>query len=273
MKKSKFTLVIVLGLVLCLLCGTTTTFSWFNRPDVQKGDSLSWRGDYNVTNGKNITAVTYAASKPDGSEYSTDPFNFSGLTTVSAHETKYFCTEVKNTGAAPQSISLFLNNHDNNKLSVGVNSPLRTYRRFASDSQPSDVSRTPCNVNKKNVYVGFVTAESLPTIPENFQADRDSLNKGDYFLRYWNGQGSGDARVNNRFLKSGVEYTLATGYENFKANYDVSYCTIPYSYNGVKMYKKNKDNGYDWCYGSETTNVDTNNTVLGFYWKGYNQID
>lgn len=40
MKKSKFTLVIVLGLVLCLLCGTTTTFSWFNRPEVQKGDSL-----------------------------------------------------------------------------------------------------------------------------------------------------------------------------------------------------------------------------------------
>lgn len=68
MKKSKFTLVIVLGLVLCLLCGTTTTFSWFNRPYVQKGDSLSWRGDYNVTNGKilllllmllqNLTAVS-----------------------------------------------------------------------------------------------------------------------------------------------------------------------------------------------------------------------
>lgn len=36
MKKSKFTLVIVLGLVLCLLCGTTTTFSWFNRPDVKR---------------------------------------------------------------------------------------------------------------------------------------------------------------------------------------------------------------------------------------------
>lgn len=76
-----------------------------------------------MTNGENITAVTYAASKPDGSEYSTDPFNFSGLTTVSAHETKYFCTEVKNTGNAPQSISLFLNNSETNKLSVGVNSP------------------------------------------------------------------------------------------------------------------------------------------------------
>ena len=109
MKKSKFTLVIVLGLVLCLLCGTTTTFSWFNRPDVQKGDSLSWHGDYNVTNGKNITAVTYAALKPDGSEYSAVPFDFKTPTTVPAHETKYFCTEVKNTGTAPQSISLFLN--------------------------------------------------------------------------------------------------------------------------------------------------------------------
>lgn len=241
MKKSKFTLVIVLGLVLCLLCGTTTTFSWFNRPDVQKGDSLSWRGDYNVTNGKNITAVTYAASKPDGSEYSTDPFNFSGSTTVPAHETKYFCTEVKNTGAAPQSISLFLNNSETNTLSVGVNSPLRTYRRFTSDSQTSYVSKTQCNVNKKNVYIGFVTADSLP---EDLQADRNNLNPGDYFLHCWNGQGAVDAGVNNSFLKSDVEYTLATpGYSNFKANYDISYCTIPYNYN-----------------------VDTDNTVLWFHW-------
>ena len=178
MKKSKFTLVIVLGLVLCLLCGTTTTFSWFNRPEVQKGESLSWSGDYNVTNGKDITAVTYAATKEDGSVYSTEPFNFSGLT-VPAHETKYFCTEVKNTGAAPQSISLFLSNSETNKLSVGVNSPLRTYKRFTSDSQTSDVVTTPCNVNKKNVYVGFVTADFLP---DNLKADRNNLNPGDYFL-------------------------------------------------------------------------------------------
>lgn len=154
MKKSKFTLVIVLGLVLCLLCGTTTTFSWFNRPDVQKGDSLSWRGDYNVTNGENITAVTYVATKDDGSEYSTDPFDFKTPTTVPAHETKYFCTEVKNTGTASQSISLFLNNSDTNTLSVGVNSPLRTYRRFTSDSQTTSyVTKTPSNVNKKNLYI------------------------------------------------------------------------------------------------------------------------
>lgn len=263
MKKSKFTLVIVLGLVLCLLCGTTTTFSWFNRPEVLKGDSLSWHGDYNVTNGKDITAVTYAASKPDGSEYYTEPFDFKTPTTVHAHETRYFCTEVKNMGAAPQSISLFLNNSETNKLSVGVNSPLRTYRRVTSDSQTSDVSRTPCNVNKKNVYVGFVTADFLP---ENLKADRNNLNPGDYFLHYW-GNGAGDAPVNNSFLKSSVEYTLATqGYSNFNANYDISYCTIPYNYNNVKMYKKNAYGGKEWCEGTDNYNVDTYNTVLWFHW-------
>lgn len=264
MKKSKFTLVIVLGLVLCLLCGTTTTFSWFNRPGSISGDSLTYSDSYNVTNGKDITAVTYVATKDDGSVYDTAPFNFSGLTTVPAHKTKYFCTEVKNTGAAPQSISLFLNNQETNKLSVGVNSPLRTYRRVTSDSQTSGVSMTPCNVNKKNVYVGFVTADFLP---ENLKADRNNLNPGDYFLRYWNSQGDGDAGVNNSFLKSDVEYTLATpGYSNFRANYDISYCTIPYNCNNVKMYKKRIDNGQDW-YGGDNTDVDKNNTVLWLHWN------
>ena len=264
MKKSKFTLVIVLGLVLCLLCGTTTTFSWFNRPGSISGDSLTYSDSYNVTNGKDITAVTYVASKPDGSEYSANPFDFKSLQTVSAHETRYFCTEVKNTGTAPQSISLFLKNSDNNKLSVGVNSPLRTYKRFTSDSQTSCVSTTPCNVNKKNVYVGFVTADFLP---ENSKADRNSLNPGDYFLHCWNSQGAVEAPVNNSLLKSGVQYTLATqDYKNYKANYDIYYCTIPYNYNNVRMHK-----GNDW-YGDDNYDVDKNNTVLWFYWKGYNKL-
>lgn len=266
MKKSKFTLVIVLGLVLCLLCGTTTTFSWFNRPGSISGDSLTYSDSYNVTNGKDITAITYVATKDDGSVYDTTQFDFSSLQTVPAHKTKYFCTEVKNTGAAPQSISLFLKNSETNKLSVGVNSPLRTYKRFTSDSQTSDVSKTPCNVNKKNVYVGFVTADSYPTIPKNFQADRNSLSNGDYYLRYWKGGDIGDAPVNNSFLKSGVQYTLATQ-SNFKAKYDISYCTIPYNYNSVKMHK-----GDDW-YGDNNDDVDTKNTVLGFYNIGNNQDD
>lgn len=238
MKKSKFTLVIVLGLVLCLLCGTTTTFSWFNRPDVQKGDSLSWRGDYNVTNGENITAVTYAASKPDGSEYSTDPFNFSGSTTVPAHETKYFCTEVKNTGTASQSISLFLKNSDTSTLSVGVNSPLRTYRRFTSDSQTTSyVTKTPSNVNKKILYIA--TNVDDPT---------------KYTMHTWKNV---DTDPTDRKLSGYIE-DKSVNYDN--VDYNISYVTIPMEHDHAKLWHYN-GNSKEW-FGSDLEITDQNNTYV-----------
>lgn len=235
MKKSKFTLVIVLGLVLCLLCGTTTTFSWFNRPDVQKGDSLSWNGDYNVTNGEDITAVTYAATKDDGSEYSTDPFNFSDLTTVPAHVTKYFCTEVKNTGTAPQSISLFLDNSDTNTLSVGVNSPLRTYRRFTSDSQTTSyVTKTPSNVNKKNLYIA--TNVDDPT---------------KYTMHTWKNV---DTDPTDKELSGYIEGE-SVNYDN--VGYNISYVTIPTEHDHAKLWDGNKT----W-YGNNLEITDQNNTCV-----------
>lgn len=238
MKKSKFTLVIVLGLVLCLLCGTTTTFSWFNRPDVQKGDSLSWRGDYNVTNGENITAVTYAASKPDGSEYSTDPFNFSGSTTVPAHETKYFCTEVKNTGTASQSISLFLKNSDTNTLSVGVNSPLRTYRRFTSDSQTTSyVTKTPSNVNKKILYIATnVDDPTKYTMHTCKNVDTDPTDR----------------------KLSGYIEDKSVNYDN--VDYNISYVTIPMEHDHAKLWHYN-GNSKEW-FGSDLEITDQNNTYV-----------
>lgn len=236
MKKSKFTLVIVLGLVLCLLCGTTTTFSWFNRPDVQKGESLSWSGDYNVTNGENITAVTYAATKDDGSEYSTDPFDFKTPTTVSAHETKYFCTEVTNTGAAPQSISLFLKNSETNTLSVGVNSPLRTYRRFTSDSQTTSyVTKTPSNVNKKNLYIA--TNVDDPT---------------KYTMHTWK---NGDSDATNRKLSGYIE-DKSVNYDN--VDYKISYVTIPMEHDHAKLWIKNPEK---W-FGNNLVITAQNNTYV-----------
>lgn len=236
MKKSKFTLVIVLGLVLCLLCGTTTTFSWFNRPGVLKGDSLSWNGDYNVTNGENITAVTYAASKPDGSEYSTDPFNFKTSTTVPAHETKYFCTEVKNTGTASQSISLFLKNSDTNTLSVGVNSPLRTYRRFTSDSQTTSyVTKTPSNVNEKNLYIATNVPD--PTI---------------YTMHTWK---NGTDSISDTDLNGYIE-GKSVNYDN--VDYKISYVTIPMEHDRAKLRIKDPEK---W-FGFDLKITDQNNTYV-----------
>lgn len=237
MKKSKFTLVIVLGLVLCLLCGTTTTFSWFNRPDVQKGDSLSWNGDYNVTNGENITAVTYAATKDDGSVYDTAQFDFSSLQNVSvpAHKTKYFCTEVTNTGTAPQSISLFLNNSETNKLSVGVNSPLRTYRRFTSDSQTTSyVTKTPSNVNKKNLYIATNVPD--PTI---------------YTMHTWKNV---DTDPTDKKLSGYIEGE-SVNYDN--VDYKISYVTIPMEHDHAKLWDGNKT----W-YGYNLEITDQNNTCV-----------
>lgn len=240
MKKSKFTLVIVLGLVLCLLCGTTTTFSWFNRPGVLKGDSLSWHGDYNVTNGKAITAVTYDASKPDGSEYSTDPFNFKTPTTVPAHETKYFCTEVTNTGNTPQSISLFLNNSDTNTLSVGVNSPLRTYRRFTSDSQTTSyVTKTPSNVNEKNLYIA--TNVTDPTI---------------YTMHTWK---NGTDSISDTDLNGYIE-GKSVNYDN--VDYNISYVTIPTEHDYAKLWHDN-GNSKEW-FGFDLQITDQNNTYVFF---------
>lgn len=236
MKKSKFTLVIVLGLVLCLLCGTTTTFSWFNRPDVQKGDSLSWSGEYNVTNGENITAVTYAATKDDGSEYSTDPFNFKTPTTVPAHETKYFCTEVTNTGNAPQSISLFLKNSETNTLSVGVNSPLRTYKRFTSDSQTTSyVTKTPSNVNEKNLYIA--TNVDDPT---------------KYTMHTWK---NGTDSISDRDLNGYIE-GKSVNYDN--VDYKISYVTIPMEHDHAKLWIKNPEK---W-FGNNLEITDQNNTCV-----------
>lgn len=237
MKKSKFTLVIVLGLVLCLLCGTTTTFSWFNRPEVQKGDSLSWNGDYNVTNGEDITAVTYAATKDDGSVYDTAQFDFSSLQNVSvpAHKTKYFCTEVKNTGTAPQSISLFLDNSDTNTLSVGVNSPLRTYRRFTPDSQTTSyVTKTPCNVNEKNLYI----AANVPDPTK-------------YTMHTWKNV---DTDPTDKEL-SGYIKDKSVNYDN--VDYNISYVTIPVEHDHAKLWDGNKT----W-YGNNLEITDQNNTCV-----------
>lgn len=238
MKKSKFTLVIVLGLVLCLLCGTTTTFSWFNRPDVQKGDSLSWNGDYNVTNGEDITAVTYAATKDDGSVYDTAQFDFSSLQNVSipAHKTKYFCTEVTNTGTAPQSISLFLNNSETNTLSVGVNSPLRTYKRFTSDSQTTSyVTKTPSNVNKKNLYIATNVDDPTKYTMHTWKNGTDSISDTDL-----NGYIEGES----------------VNYDN--VDYNISYVTIPTEHDRAKLWIKNPKK---W-FGNNLEITDQNNTCV-----------
>lgn len=155
MKKSKFAIVIALGLVLCLLCGVTTTFSWFSRPREESGDSLGWSGQYKISNGKNISIKTVESSD-DGSTFAENPVtDFGGP--LQAGERRYFCTEISNSGNTEQNVSLFIKNLKTSGtasasgLYVGVNKPLKTYRSY-NDIVGSNSTYTKTSHGKYRFY-------------------------------------------------------------------------------------------------------------------------
>lgn len=155
MKKSRFAIVIALGLVLCLLCGVTTTFSWFSRPRFESGDSLRWSGQYKISNGKDISIKT-VESGDDGATFGENAVtNFSG--SLLAGERRYFCTEISNSGNAEQNVSLFIKNLKTSGtasasgLYVGVNKPLKTYRSY-NDIVGSGSTYTKTTLDKYRMY-------------------------------------------------------------------------------------------------------------------------
>ena len=155
MKKSKFAIVIALGLVLCLLCGMTTTFSWFSRPRTESGDSLRWSGQYKISNGQNISIKTVESSD-DGSTFGENAVtNFGG--SLEAGKRRYFCTEISNSGNTEQNVSLFIKNLKTSGtasasgLYVGVNKPLKTYRSY-NDIVGSGSTYTKTSYGKYRFY-------------------------------------------------------------------------------------------------------------------------
>lgn len=154
MKKSKFAIVIALGLVLCLLCGVTTTFSWFSRPREESGNSLSWNGKYKISNGKNISIKTVESSD-DGTTFDENPVtDFGGP--LEAGKRRYFCTEISNSGNTEQNVSLFIKNLKTSDtaasgLYVGVNKPLKTYRSY-NDIAGNGSTYTKTSHGKYRIY-------------------------------------------------------------------------------------------------------------------------
>lgn len=156
MKKSKFAIVIALGLVLCLLCGVTTTFSWFSRPRTESGDSLRWSGQYKISNGQDISIKT-VESGDDGSTFGENAVtDFGG--SLEAGKRKYFCTEISNSGNAEQNVSLFIKGLKTSGtasasgLYVGVNKPLKTYRSY-NDIVGSNSTYTKTSYGKYRFYL------------------------------------------------------------------------------------------------------------------------
>lgn len=247
MKKSKILLVTVLALVLCLLCVTTSTFSWLPRPKEDKGNSLAWNLSYETSVGKDITMTTYAL--PENGREPVDPHaqltevtEFSNSEGIDPGHRKYYRTDIINSGSEAQSISLFLSSlsgldSTNGKFCLGVNGPLRTYRNY-SDINSEAGSKIEKIINEKNVYVGFNVNQTYT--PQN------------YAVHWWqtgNDNYNGDSQVQPYFSPN-----QQGDYANSK--YNMSYATIPYDANAVKLRQDN-----NW-YGGNNEDLANKNTII-----------
>lgn len=247
MKKSKLILVTVLALVLCLLCVTTSTFSWLPRPKEDKGNSLAWNLSYETSVGKDITMTTYEL--PENGREPDDPHaqltevtEFSNSEGIDPGHRKYYRTDIINSGSEAQSISLFLSSlsgldSTNGKFCLGVNGPLRTYRNY-SDISSEAGSKIEKIINEKNVYVGFNVNQTYT--PQN------------YAVHWWqtgNDNYNGDSQVQPYFSPN-----QQGDYANSK--YNMSYATIPYDANAVKLRQDN-----NW-YGGNNEDLANKNTII-----------
>lgn len=247
MKKSKILLVTALALVLCLLCVTTSTFSWLPRPKEDKGNSLGWNPYYEASVGKDITMTTYElpenGREPDDRHAQLpEVTEFSNSAGIDPGHRKYYRTDIINSGTEAQSISLFMSSlsgldSTNGKFCLGVNGPLRTYKNY-SDINSEAGSKIEKIINEKNVYVGFNVNQTYT--PQN------------YAVHWWqtgNDNYNGDSQVKPYFSPN-----KQGDYANSK--YNMSYATIPYDANAVKLRQDN-----NW-YGGNNEDLANKNTII-----------
>lgn len=210
MKKSKILLVAVLSVILCLVCIMTSTFSWFTRPQKLTGDKLLLPGDsYEISNGNDVSFVTYESTNNGRTYGTTAVTNFSG--TINAGERRMFRTDVMNSGSQDQSVSLFLTNliipsGSNGMFYLGVNSPLKTYKGY---NRSTESSATVKNINKKDVYVAF--------------KEDASYDASKFYIHYWgDGVSTGDAQL-------AYSYSHGTITNSSSQTYKVYHAVVPYN--------------------------------------------
>lgn len=224
MKKSKFAIVIALGLVLCLLCGVTTTFSWFSRPREESGNSLRWSGQYKISNGQDISIKTVESSD-DGTTFDENPVtDFGGP--LEAGKRRYFCTEISNSGNTEQNVSLFIKNLKTSGtasasgLYVGVNKPLKIYRSY-NDIVGSNSTYTKTSLEKYRFYLDT----------NNVSSWKDSTTT--IKIRY----GTGDVET-PKWQGNPIVMTPISGQST-----RVLYVDVPKTAKVVQFYANNKNTG------------------------------
>lgn len=236
MRKTRIIAILCLSLILCFLCVTTNTFSWFTRPKEGNGNSFSWsKNSYNQTSSKNFDVKTYEMTSEEGVYDTTSISEINGKT-VPAGKRLCYKTEIKNTGELKaQTVSLYLSGVASTGYAntyVGVNNPMKTHKHFQSNTGNKVIN----DINKKNVYVGFNTS--------------NNYNPADFSVHYW---GDGVTPGNSVVASDYKHGTI----DAFNSKYYLYHAEIPYDATCVKPRLKNNDT----YYGSDNTNVNTNNLI------------
>lgn len=236
MRKTRIIAILCLSLILCFLCVSTNTFSWFTRPKEGNGNSFSWsKNSYNQTSSKNFDVKTYEMTSEEGVYDTTSISEINGKT-VPAGKRLCYKTEIKNTGKLnAQTVSLYLSGVESSKYAktyVGVNNPMKTHKHLQSNTGNKVIN----DINKKNVYVGF-----------NIHND---FNPADFSVHYW---GDGVTPGNSVVASDYKHGTI----DAFNSKYYLCHAEIPYDATCVKPRLKNNDT----YYGSDNTNVNTNNLI------------
>lgn len=248
MRKTRIIAILCLSLILCFLCVSTNTFSWFTRPKEGNGNSFSWSNNsYNQTSSKNFDVRTYEMTSEDG-VYGTDSISKINGKTIPAGKRVCYKTEIKNldeqidqTSKIFQTVSLYLSGVDSTGYAntyVGVNNPMKTYKHLQSNTGNKVIN----DINKKNVYVGFNTA--------------NNFKPADFSVHYWgDGVTPGDSEVASDYYHGKISA--------FDYTYDLYHAVIPYDATCVKPRSKN-GNSY---YGADNTEVDNKN-LIGIFRNG-----
>lgn len=243
MRKTRIIAILCLSLILCFLCVSTNTFSWFTRPQEGNGNSFSWsKNSYNQTSSKNFDVKTYEMTSEEG-VYGTKSISEINGKTIPAGKRLCYKTEIKNTGKLnAQTVSLYLSGVASTGYAntyVGVNNPMKTHKHLQSNTGNKVIN----DINKKNVYVGFNTS--------------NNFNPADFSVHYW---GDGVTPDNSDVASDYQHGTI----DAFNSKYDLYHAEIPYDATCVLPKSKN-GNSY---YGADNTDVDNKNLIGIFDWSG-----
>lgn len=270
MRKRRLIVILCLSLILCFMCVTTNTFSWFNRTE-ESGKTLVLNDrKYNKSDKNSLSSDTGTFSSTtymqDDGEYTEEVKNNSiSALAIKSGERKCFKTEIVSTSEnttdkTAQNVSLYLSgvSSDNNSMTyVGVNNPMRTYKSLPSNQ--ATISDT-FSLNSRVFYVGFNKAQNYTPSQYKLRYYYDKNNYGDVVLSA-NAIGTGNDK--GSVLKDFGEIEIT----QLNHTYRTFAVVIPYSYTGAQLWHDSSN----YFYNSQNDDIDTYN-YMGLWKSGNNHI-